>query len=89
MKKTLKLMAIALLSLGLFSCGENQKKITLEEVREAQSALFNENGTMNKEEAPKVAEKFCRFVKQNPDDTAAVKWLFHAMEIHMMLKDSE
>ena len=38
MKKTLKLMAIALLTLGLFSCGENQKKITLEELKEAQSA---------------------------------------------------
>ena len=89
MKKTLKLMAIALLTLGLFSCGENQKKITLEEVREAQSVLFNENGTMNEEEAPKVAEKYCRFAKQNPGDTAVVKWLFHAMEINVMLKDSK
>ena len=89
MKKTLKLMAIALLTLGLFSCGENQKKITLEELKEAQSALLNENGIMNEEEAPKVAEKFCRYVKQNPDDTAAVKWLYHAMEINLMLNDSK
>ena len=89
MKKTLKLMAIALLTLGLFSCGENQKKITLEELKEAQSALFNENGIMDEEEAPKVAEKFCRYVKQNPDDTAAVKWLYHAMEINLMLNDSK
>ena len=50
MKKTLKLMAIALLTLGLFSCGENQKKITLEELKEAQSALFNENGIMDEED---------------------------------------
>ena len=89
MKKTLRLMAITLLTLGLFACGENQKKITVEELREAQSTLFNENGTLNEEEAPKVAEKYCRFVKQNPDDTTAVKWLFHAMEINVMLKNPD
>ena len=89
MMKTLKLMAFALLTIGLFACGENQKKITLEEVREAQSMLFNENGTLNEKEAPKVAEKYCQYVKQNPNDTAAVKWLFHAMEINLMLKDSK
>ena len=89
MKKALKLMAIALLTLGLFACGESRKKITLEEVREAQSLLFNENGSMNEKEAPKVAEKYCRYVKQNPNDTAAVKWLFHSVEIYVMLKDSE
>lgn len=89
MKKTLKLMAVALLTLVLFACGENQKKITLEEVREAQSILFYENGSLNEKEAPKVAEKYRRYVKQNPNDTSAVKWLFHAMEINMMLKDSK
>ena len=89
MKKALKLMAIALLTLGLFACGESRKKITLEEVREAQSILFNENGTLNEKEAPKVAEKYCRYAKQNPNDTAAAKWLFHAMEINLMLEDSK
>ena len=88
MKKTLKLMVIALLTLGLFSCGETRKKITVEELREAQSTLFN-NGSLNEKEAPKVAEKYCRFVKQNPDDTASVKWLYHALEINVMLKNSE
>ena len=89
MKKTLKIMAIALLALGLFACGENQKKITIEELKEAQSTLFNENGSLNEKEAPKVAEKYCQFVKQSPNDTAAVKWLFHAMEINVMLENSE
>ena len=88
MKKTLKLMAVALLALGLFACGESQKEITLEEVREAQSILFNENGSLNEKEAPRVAEKYCQFAKQNLNDTSAAKWLFHAMEINLMLKDS-
>ena len=84
MKKTLKF----LLALGLFACGESRKKITLEELREAQSILF-EKGSLNEKEAPKVAEKYCRYVKQNPNDTAAVKWLFHAMEIHVLLKNAD
>ena len=89
MNKTLKLMAFALLALGMLACGGNAKKITVEELKEAQTALFNGNGTLNEKEAPKVAEKYCQFVKQNPGDTAAVKWLFHAMEINLMLKDSK
>ena len=89
MKKTLKMMVFALLALGMLACGGNAKKITVEELKEAQAVLFSENGTLNEKEAPKVAEKYCRYVKQNPGDTAAVKWLFHAMEINMMLKDSK
>ena len=88
MKKVLKLTVFALLTLGLFACGENRKKITEDELREAQSILFNENGTLNEKEAPKVAEKYCQFVKQNPDDVVSEKWLFHAMEIYVMLGNS-
>ena len=88
MKKILKLMTFALLTFSLFACGESRKKITEEELREAQTILFNENGTLNTAEAPKVAEKYCQFVKQNPDDTASVKWLYHAMEINVMLENA-
>lgn len=88
MKKTLKIMAVALLALGLFACGEKHK-ITVEELREAQSTLFNENGRLNEKEAPGVAEKYLKYVDQNPNDTAAVKWLFHAMEINVLLKDAD
>ncbi len=89
MNKTLKLMAFALLALGMLACGGNAKKITVEELKEAQTTLFNGNGTLNEKEAPKVAEKYCQFVKQNSGDTAVAKWLFHAMEIQVMLKDSK
>ncbi len=89
MNKTLKLMAFALLALGMLACSGNAKKITVEELKEAQTTLFNGNGTLNEKEAPKVAEKYCQFVKQNSGDTAVAKWLFHAMEIQVMLKDSK
>ena len=89
MKKTLKIMAAALLAFGMIACGGNQKKITVEELREAQSTLLNENGTLNEKEAPEVAKKYLKYVNQNPNDTSVVKWLFHAMEINVLLKDAD
>jgi TolA-binding protein len=89
MKKSLKLMIFALLALGMLSCGGNEQKLTIDDMRAAQDVLFDENGSLNEKEAPKVAEKYCQFVKQNPNDTSVVKWLFHAMEINLMLKDSK
>jgi len=89
MKKTLKMMVFAMLAFGLFACGGNGKKLTVEDMRAAQSTLFNADGTLNEKEAPKVAKKYCRYVEQNPNDTASAKWLFHAMEINVMLKDAD
>ena len=89
MKKTLKMMVFVVLAFGLFACGGNSKKLTLEDMRAAQSTLFNANGTLNEEEAPKVAKKYCKYVEQNPNDTTVVIWLFHAMEINTMLKNSD
>ena len=82
-------MVLALLAVVMLACGGNEKKLKLEDMRAAQGVLFNSNGSLNKEEAPKVAEKYFKYVEQNPNDTAATKWLFHAMEIYLMLKDSD
>jgi outer membrane protein assembly factor BamD (BamD/ComL family) len=87
MKKTLKLMTIALLAFGLFACGE--KKITQEDLNAAQATLFNEDHTINEAVAPQVAEKYCQFVEQSPNDTTAAMWLYHAMEINVLLKDAD
>ena len=48
-----------------------------------------EDQTMNMDVAADVAEKYCRFVKQNPNDPTAPTWLFHAMEINVRLKDTD
>jgi len=45
--------------------------------------------SMNTEAAPKVAEKYCQFVAQNPDDSTAAQWLYHAMEINVLLKNAD
>ena len=87
MKNTLRMMILALLAFGMFACGG--KKLTEEDLREAQATLFNEDQSINEEAAPKVAEKYCKFVKQNPNDSSAAKWLYHAMEINVLLKNAD
>lgn len=87
MKKTLKLMLVALLAMGMYACGE--KKLTYQDMKKAEATLFTENGILDTLNAIKVSEKFCQFVEQNPDDSTAPLWLYHAMELNVMLKNTE
>ena len=87
MKQSLKLLAFALLAFGMLACGE--KKLTQEDLKAAEATLFNEDKTVNEETAPMVAEKYCQFVKQNPNDSTASRWLYHAMEINVLLKNAD
>lgn len=89
MKKTLKLMVFALLAFGLFACGETEKKLTYSDLKEAEKTLFNEDQSLNEDVAPQVVEKYCKFVEQNPDDSLADEWLYHALEINVMMKDAQ
>lgn len=87
MKNTLKLMFLVLLAFGMFACGE--KKLTQEDLKAAEATLFNEDQSMNMEVASGVADKYCQFVKESPDDPTAPMWLFHAFEINVRLMDTE
>ena len=82
-------MLFVLLAFGLFACGEPEKKLTVDDVKAAEKTLMDENWTMNMDVAPQVAETYCKFVKQNPDDPTAPTWLFHAMEINVNLKNTD
>ena len=82
-------MAFALLAFGFLACGGNAKKLTVEDMKKAEATLFNEDQSMNREAAPQVAETYCEFVKQNPDDAEAPMWLYHAMEINVQLADAD
>ena len=86
MKKAFQLVMFALLAFGMTACGE--KKLTQEDLKKAEATLMNEDWTMNMEVAPGVAEKYCKFVEQNPNDPAAPTWLFHAMEVNVNLKNA-
>ena len=87
MEKTLKLMVFALLAFGLFACGETEKKLTYYDLKEAEKSLFNADQSLNEAVAPEVADKYCLFVEQNPKDSLADEWLYHALEINVMIKD--
>jgi len=87
MRRILSIAIIAFVALSMFACGE--KKLTQEDLKTAQATLFNEDHTVNETTAPQVAEKYCKFVEQNPDDSTAAQWLYQAMEINVLLKDSD
>ena len=89
MKNTLKIMSLTLLAIVMLACGGKEQKLTQEDLKAAEATLFNEDRTMNEDVAPEVAEKYCQFVKQNPNDSTAAKWLFHAMEINVLLKNAD
>lgn len=88
MKNTLKTLTFALLAFAMLACGGKEKKLTQEDLKAAEATLFNEDRTVNVETAPQVVETFCKFVEQNPEDPTADRWLFHAMEINVLLKDA-
>ena len=81
MKNTLKLTLFALLAFGMFG----EKKLTQDDLKKAEATLFNEDQTANQDLAPEVAEKYCKFVEQNPDDPTASGWLYHALEINVFI----
>ena len=55
MKKTLNLLFVAVLALGMFACGE--KKLTYQDMKKAEATLFDEEGYLDTLNAPKVADK--------------------------------
>ena len=89
MKQSFKLLFVILLALGSFACSETEKKLTLDDVKAAEKTLMDENWTMNMDKASQVAETYCKFVEQNPNDSTAPTWLFHAMEINVNLKNAD
>ena len=87
MKKMFKMMLVATLAFCMLACGE--KKLTHEDMKKAEASLFDENGRLDTVKAPKVAERFCQFVQQNPNDSMAPLWLYHALELNVMMKNDE
>ena len=82
-------MVVVALALAMFACGNKETKLTQDDLRAAQATLFNNDRSMNEAVAPEVADKYCKFVKQNPDDPTAAQWLYHAMEINVLLKEAD
>lgn len=83
MKKTINLMLVAIMAFGMLACGG--KKVTEDDLKKAEAALFNDDMTANPEAAPAAVETFCKYAEQNPNDTSAPDWLFKAMEIEISM----
>lgn len=89
MKNSFRIMLIGLLALAMFACGNDEKNLTYDDLKKAEATLFNEDGSINESEAPKVAETYLKFVEQHPDDSIAPTWLYHAFEVNVMVKNVE
>ena len=87
MKKYLTLITLAIMAFAMTACGG--KKLTEEDLKAAEATLFNADKTVNESVAPQVAEKYCTYVKQHPDDSLSAQWLYHAMEINVLLKNAD
>ena len=87
MKKTFKVMILALLAFGMFSCGE--KKQTYADMKKVEATLFKENGMIDSVQIPKVEKKYCEFVEKNPNDSTAPLWIYHAIELNIMMKNAD
>ena len=87
MKNSIRMMILIVLVCATSACSE--KKLTFEDMKKAEATLFKQDGTLDSANFPKVADKYIKFVEQNPDDTTASLWLYHAMELNVMMKNSE
>ena len=87
MKDILKTVLLVCLASAMFACGE--KKVTEDELKKAETALFGDDMAVNPETASQTAELFCRFVEQNPDAPTAPSWLFKALNIYVSCNDSD
>ena len=89
MKNAMRILSVALLSVMMMACGNGNKELTYNDLKKAEASLFNEDGSINESEAPAVAETYCKFVEQHPDDSIAPTWLYHAFEVNVMTKNAE
>ena len=87
MKKTFKVMILALLAFGMFSCGE--KKQTYADMKKVEATLFDKDGMIDSVQIPKVEKKYCEFFEKNPNDSTAPLWIYHAIELNIMMKNTE
>ena len=68
-------MLVATMAFAMLACGE--KKLTQDDLKKAEAALFNEDMTANPEAAPVAI-----------DDPSAPDWLFKALEIAVGQNDA-
>ena len=79
MKHFIKFTMVAVLTIMMMACGDSKLKV--EDLRKAETTLFNDDMTANTEAVPEVVDMFCKYVDENPEAEDAPEWLFKALEI--------
>ena len=79
MKYLLRLTMAAAIVVMMTACSNSKLKV--EDLKEAEATLFNDDMTANKEAVPEVVDLFCQYVNENPEAEDAPNWLFKAFEI--------
>lgn len=79
MKYLLRLTMAAAIVVMMTACSNSKLKV--EDLKEAEATLFNDDMTANKETVPEVVDLFCQYVNENPEAEDAPNWLFKAFEI--------
>lgn len=87
MKRWMKIALVLALVAPLVACGE--KRLTEEDVKNAEKALFENGMTPNMDTVPYVVDVFCRYVEENPMAPTAPEWLFKALEISVNMLPAE
>lgn len=85
MKRVL-IFGMVFLMMAFSGCHNQRGKVTENDVKKAEQALFNEDQTTNQEAVANAIETFNKFAKQNPDDPKAPEYLFKALEISINTK---
>lgn len=74
------ILVFAILMLVAVACNRNAKT-TENDVRRAETALFNEDQTVNPEAATDAVAVFGKYAEDNPEAADAADWLFKAVEV--------
>ena len=85
MKKRILLMAAAMMVV-MASCHNQNQKTTQNDVQKAESALFNEDQTVNEAAANEAVATFSKYAEENADASDAPEVLFKAVDIAVNMR---
>lgn len=71
--------------LAIAGCNRNTK-VTENDVKKAEDALFSESGMANEEAVPNAIETFSKYAEENPEAANAPEYLFKALEVSVNTK---
>lgn len=81
-----KIVFLFVLMVAMAGCHNQNSKTTVNDVKKAEAALFNEDQTVNAEAATDAVAVFTKYAEENPEAADAAEYLFKAIEISINTK---